>query len=147
MQPSAGATSPGMQGDGLVPDGARQARETAFLAFVVGIGLFGFVGVAVIAWSAGTYGVLGWSSTPTRIGYCDQSYTRLDDEPAPLDQLIERDPHAVGATVLEPTIGTLPVGAPLPSGFPLGAGYNGCGPLVLLHLHGGFLRYSKLGGP
>ena len=130
-----------------MPDRQGRARERAFLAFVLSIAAIGVVVVAFLAWSAETYGVLGWSATPTPIGYCDQSYTRFDDAPTALEALVEGDPTARRAPVLEPTIGTLPIGAPLPSGYPLGAGYNGCGPLVLLHLDGGYLRYYKLGGP
>jgi hypothetical protein len=136
-----------MQRRWLVPGRARHARETAFLGSVIALNVVGFVVVAFLTLSALTYGVVGWSETPTRIGYCGQSYTRFDDEPKPLEQLVERGPNAIPATILEPTIGTLPIGAPLPSRYPLGAGYNGCGPLVLLHLDGGYLRYEKLGGP
>jgi len=130
-----------------VSDRARQASETVVLASVIGIVLVDAVVVVFLAWSAVTYGVVGFTATPTRIGYCDESYTLLDEAPRTWQEIVRADPIAHSAPLLDPTIGTLPIGAPLPSGFPLGEGYNGCGPLVLLHVDGGYLRYYKLGGP
>jgi hypothetical protein len=122
-------------------------RETAVLALVLAVVIIGIGIVGLSLWGRANYGVFGWSATPTRLGYCDQTYTLLDEQPRTWDQVVARDPQAASALILEPTLGTLPVGAPLPSSHAAGAGYNGCGPLVVLHLGSGYRMYYKLGGP
>jgi len=124
----------------------RVRRDLPAVGSIV-VAAVGLAALVSMAWAWATYGVFGWSSTPTRFGYCGQTDTRFDDVPRTWGQVVAMDSEALGGVVLEPTIGTLPVLAPVPSGYAPGAGYNGCGHLVVLHLASGYWRYDKLGGP
>jgi hypothetical protein len=123
------------------------ARSTAFLAAIIALNVAGAATVGMFIWIRGAYGVWLPSQTPERIPLCGQTYTKRDDRLFTLDQAVRGDPDP-SPIVLEPTILRLPIGNPTPSRFEPGAGYNGCGHMVLLRVaDDGYLLYFKLGGP
>jgi hypothetical protein len=94
------------------------------------------------------YGVWTPLEPPARFEVCDQNYTRLDEEQWSFEQAVARDPQARSAIVAPATFGALPLGLETPARFTPGAGYNGCGQLLLLKLAAdSYIPYYKLGGP
>lgn len=99
-------------------------------------------------WIRATYGVWTILDAPTRLVLCHQPYTRFDDRPWTRAEVARHDAQADQALVIESTVGRLPVGLPEPDRFVAGAGYNGCGHLLLLHVDAdAYVVYYKLGGP
>jgi hypothetical protein len=94
------------------------------------------------------YGVWTPFEPPARFELCDQNYTRFIDERWSLEEAVARDPEARTAFVAPVTFGALPLGLHAPARFEPGAGYNGCGHLLLLQLAAdSYVPYYKLGAP
>jgi hypothetical protein len=94
------------------------------------------------------YGVWSPLEPPARLELCDQNYTRFTEDRWSLEQAVARDPEARTAIVATATFGALPLGLRAPPRFEPGAGYNGCGHLLLLKLAAdSYVPYYKLGGP
>lgn len=50
--------------------------------------------------------------------------------------------------VLTPTVGLIPLAVTRPTRYEMGAGYNGCGSVLLLKVaDDAYVVYAKLGGP
>jgi hypothetical protein len=125
----------------------RRGRRARQLVIAIALGVAA-VAVAALFWVRATYGVWSPLEAPTRFPMCDQRYTRLDGRPRTFDEAVDYDAQARDAIVLDATIGRLPVPIPSPWQFTPGAGYYGCGHLVLLRIEPDrYVLYYKLGGP
>ena len=100
-----------------------------------------------LVWARGTYGVWGTWQTPAQINLCDQVYTTQDGQAHPYAQTVGAGPET-SPIVVEPALGRLPLMIPQPERYQAGAGFNGCGSTLLLHLGpDAYVEYHKHGGP
>lgn len=127
---------------------AHRRRVSAPAVVTFAMAVVGLLLATGTLWIRATYGVWTIAEAPTRIELCHQSYTRFDDQPGTLDEATAHDASAGGALIIESTVGRLPVGLREPDRFAEGAGYNGCGSLLLLRVGpDAYVAYYKRGGP
>ena len=123
------------------------ARENLFLAGVIALALMGVAILGFFIWVRASFGVWGVSALPERIPLCNQSYTKRDDRVLTYAEAVGQDSEP-SPIVLEPTIGRLPISLAAQPRYDPGAGYYGCGRMVLLHVaEDGYVQFFKLGGP
>jgi hypothetical protein len=132
------------------PGDAATAHRRGWTVWVV-LSLVALV-LVVTAGSLGvvrvTYGVWTPNEAPTRFEICHQVYTRFDDHPRSLAEVTRLNAEGPLALVIEPTVGLLPIGVSEPDRLEEGAGYQGCGHLVLIRSGpDAYVMYFKLGGP
>jgi len=122
-------------------------RPNVFLAGVVSLVIVGVAAVGSTMWVRATFGVWGIWTEPERIPLCDMSYTKRDGRVLSYAEAVGPGPDPT-PVVLEPTVGALPLRFANPARYEPGAGYNGCGHMLLLRVaDDGYIRYFKLGGP
>jgi hypothetical protein len=93
-----------------------------------------------------TYGVWWIGTAPERIPVCQMTYTKRDDRFLRYPDAVEGQQEP--PIVLRPSLGLIPLAPERPADFDLGAGYHGCGSMVLLQVGlDEYVVYSKLGGP
>lgn len=126
---------------------SRSTRANLFLAGVLAIVVAGVAVLGSLVWVRASFGVWGMSAVPERIPLCDQSYTKRDDRLLTYAEAVGPGPEP-SPIVLEPTIGELPISFAAQPRYEPGAGYNGCGSMVLLRIaDDAYVRYVKGGGP